>query len=63
MLVMMERISVADSGGGWFMLLPVKGEASMVALMMQFVTANEGICRFSQKKKVYSNYVIVDCNF
>ena len=52
---MMKRISVADSGRGWFKLLPVKGAASMAALMMQFVTSNGGIAKCSQKKKVYSN--------
>ena len=60
---MMKRNSVPHSGRGWFKLLPGKGVASMAALMLQFVTSNEGICKCSQRKRVYSNYVIADCNF
>ena len=48
---MMKRISVADSGHGWFKLLPVKGAASMAALMMQFVTSNGGIVNALRRRK------------
>ena len=48
---MMKRISVADSGRGWIKLLPVKGEASMAALMMQFVTSNGGIVNALRRRK------------
>ena len=48
---MMKRISVADSGCGWFKLLLVKGEASMASLMMQFVTSNGGIVNALRRRK------------
>ena len=51
MLVMMKRISVADSGRGWIKLLPVKGAASMAALMIQFVTSDGGIVNTLRKMK------------
>ena len=63
LLVMMKIISVTDSGRGWFKLLLVKGAAIMATLMLQFVTSNEGICKCSQRNRVYNNYDIADCNF
>jgi len=30
--------------------------------VLRMVTSNEGMCKCSQRKRVYGNYVIADCN-
>jgi len=35
----------------------------MAIMLLLIVTSNEGICKCSQRKRVYENYDIVDCNF
>ena len=48
---MMKGISIADTGRGWFRLLPVEGAASMTALMLQFITFNGGIVNALRRRK------------